>query len=296
MDIKYNAQCCEIKKYNYDAGFLDDCVEATYIIHLKDNGRLERIQEQLKEYHPTKVVYIAFNEGFKKGGKPDFIKNSTHDLIDVNFQILKHSKEMKYDNILILEDDFIFSEKIKEDFHKNNITSFLKKNSHKPYYYLLGCVPILQVPYDSYNYRPILCGGTHAVIYNNKMKDIILSHKQEDIKDWDDLGIWLTYKYTYYTPLCYQLFPETENSKSWGMNNNFLIYWLKQSAKVVFNMLNMDKSIEPGYSIFYILSKILPFLIVFFVFFFIVFVIMFIVIVIKIKNKQNSNKSLRIEI
>ncbi len=67
-----NSNCYTFKKIIYDNVLLDN-VEATYIIHLKDNGRLEDIQKQLKEYQPTKIVYIVFNEGFKKCKKPEFI-------------------------------------------------------------------------------------------------------------------------------------------------------------------------------------------------------------------------------
>jgi hypothetical protein len=280
--MEENLQCYTFKKFTNNNGFFDDIVEATYIIHLKDNGRIDRIHEQLQEYQPTKIIYIVYNEGFKKCVKSEFIQNSVSDLIDVNLQILKHSKKMNYDNILVLEDDFIFSKKIKENFHKNNIISFLKNNNYKPYYYLLGCAPMLQIPYDYYNYRPILSGGAHAVIYNSKMKDIILNCKQENMKDWDDLGIWLNHRYTYYIPLCYQLFPETENSKFWGVDDNFITRYIKQSGKIFLKLLNMDQNVEPGYSILYIFSKIIFFLIILIV----------IVFILKVYNIVFLNKSI----
>ena len=278
-----NSNCYTFKKIIYDNVLLDN-VEATYIIHLKDNGRLEDIQKQLKEYKPTKIVYIVFNEGYKKCKKPEFITSSVTDLVDTNLHILKHSKSMNYNNILILEDDFIFSEKIKDKFHQNNISDFLNKNSNNPYYYLLGCAPILQVPYDYYNYRPVFSGGTHAVIYNTKMRDIILSCKQEDITDWDDLGIWLMYRYAYYTPLCYQLFPDTENSKSWGVNDNFILYNIKQSGRYFLKKLNMDAKAEPGYSILYTFSKLLFLCIILFLILIIIKLTKLIWIKLKIKN------------
>ena len=269
--MEVNSSCYTFKKITYNKALLNN-VEATYIIHLKNNGRLQDIQQQLKEYQPTKIVYIVFNEGFKNCKKPEFIKSSVSDLIDTNLHILKHSKNMNYNNILILEDDFIFSEKIKDSFHQNNISNFLIKNSNKPYFYLLGCSPILQVPYDYYNYRPILSGGNHAVVYNAKMRDIILSCNQEDITDWDDLGIWLMHRYTYYTPLCYQLFPETENSKSWGINDNFILYNIKQSGRFFLKILNMDTKTEPGYSILYVISKLLFFCIILFLIIIFIFI------------------------
>jgi hypothetical protein len=65
--------------------------------------------KQLNEYQPTNTVYILFNKGYKKCKKQDFITNPPYDLVDANLNIFKHAKENNYDNILILEDDFIFS-------------------------------------------------------------------------------------------------------------------------------------------------------------------------------------------
>ena len=44
--------------------------DATYILYLEGNGRYSQIEEQLKEYHPTKIVHIIFNKGYKKCDKP----------------------------------------------------------------------------------------------------------------------------------------------------------------------------------------------------------------------------------
>ena len=45
---------------------LNNSVDATYVIHLENNGRLNSIKYQLTKYQPTKIVYIVFNKGFKK--------------------------------------------------------------------------------------------------------------------------------------------------------------------------------------------------------------------------------------
>jgi hypothetical protein len=66
MDIDFNTECYTFKKITYQKGIYDESVDATYIIHLKDNGRIDHIYEQLTMYHPTKVVYIVYNLGFKK--------------------------------------------------------------------------------------------------------------------------------------------------------------------------------------------------------------------------------------
>ena len=46
--------------------WLFENVDATYILHLEGNGRLDHIHDQLKTYHPTKKVYLVYNKGYKK--------------------------------------------------------------------------------------------------------------------------------------------------------------------------------------------------------------------------------------
>jgi hypothetical protein len=105
--------CYNFKKVTYNNGLLDDAIDATYIIHLEGNGRYEDILKQLELYQPTKIVYIVFNKGYTKCQKDENIVLPAHDLVDAFLQIFKDAKHKNYDNILILEDDFIFSEKIK---------------------------------------------------------------------------------------------------------------------------------------------------------------------------------------
>lgn len=41
----------------YKSGILDKTVDATYIIHLENNGRLQNIQNQLSNYHLSKILF-----------------------------------------------------------------------------------------------------------------------------------------------------------------------------------------------------------------------------------------------
>ena len=251
-----NQHCYRFEQIRYTDGLLSNSIDATYIIHLENNGRIEDIINQLQEYHPTNIVYIVYNKGYKKCTKQDYIKNSAHDLVDANIEICKHAENQHYSNILVLEDDFMFSPKIKEAEHNESVCTFLKDTENSPVFYLLGCVPLLLIPYDFNHYKSPVTGGTHAVIINEKMRNIILSETQESIDDWDKFpGLnYYHYKYTYHTPLCYQLFQDTDNSKIWGGNNLFFQIYCKIGF-YIFYALNMHKQVEPGYSIFYFLSK-----------------------------------------
>ena len=264
--------CYKFEKYIFEKPIFKKTIDATYIIYLENNGRLNNIKEQLYKYKPTETIYICFNKGYKKCKKDEFITNPTYDLVDAYLQIFKHADKMNYNNILILEDDFIFSEEILNQKHINNINNFLINHNNKIYQYYLGCIPYLLIPYDHNNYRS-LSTVTHSVIYSKKYREYILNVNQKMIIDWDYYNgtKLLKYKYCYYKPLCYQLFTETENSQYWGKNTVFKDFSNIYTKLImfIFNKLNMDKKPEPGFTYFYIFAKLL-FIILFLLFCFII--------------------------
>ena len=255
--------CYRFEKYNYDnleEPIFEYTIDATYVIHLENNGRLNNIKYQLSKFKPTNTTYICFNKGYKNCKKKDFITNAPYDLIDAFLNVFKHAESMNYNNILVLEDDFIFSEEIKKKEHINNINYFLIVNNNKSFHYYLGCIPTILIPYDYYNYRN-LSSGCHSVIYSKNFRNELLNVDQIKISDWDlYIGTKLfKYKYCYYKPLCYQLIVQTENSKQWGMNTIFKdyknIYY--ELFMFIIKKLNMDKEPEPGFTYFYIFSKMM---------------------------------------
>ena len=261
MSFKDSSQCYNFKKIKYNKGLLDDVVDATYIIHLEGNWRYDRIMSQLKTYHPTKEVYIVFNKGYNKCQKDERIKLPAHDLVDAFLQVFKHAKNENYDNILILEDDFIFSKKIKKTSTQQDICAFLNNNKNEDYQYFLGCLPVLQIPctLDSKHFINIGSGGMHAVIYTKKNRERLLKVNQKDITDWDYYSFIYLRRYMYHEPLCYQLFPDTDNSNNWH-KDNYIFHEISKLLKKILNLFKLDTQIEPGYSVFYIFSKIFPFI------------------------------------
>lgn len=284
--IYENNTCYNFKKITYTNGLLDDAVDATYIIHLEGNGRYESILKQLELYQPTKIVYIVFNKGYKNCNKDENIVLPAHDLVDAFLQIFKHANNpsQNYNNILILEDDFIFSEKIKVVSTRSNICTFLNTHKNDNFQYLLGCLPLMQFPStsDCKNYRTVASIGTHACIYSKTNRTQLLEIEQTKITDWDLYNCFNTQRYTYYEPICYQLFPDTENSNNWHKDNIFHVF--AKLTKKVMEFFKLDIQVEPGYSFFYIFSKIVFFLLLFIVLFIVFLIVLF------IKNKTQKFK------
>jgi len=261
-----NSPCYSLKEYHFDDPIFNH-IDATYIIHLEGNGRYEAIEKQLQTYHPTKLVYLVFNKGFKKCEKEKRIDKSPLDLCDAFFTIFKDANEKKYENILVLEDDFTFDEKILDKTHANSIETFLKEKQGNLFAYYLGALPFLQMSLNTEHNRVFFSGGTHACIYPRIfIKHIVEKVKQETVMDWDIYMNFEHTRYKYHTPLCYQLFPQTENQKYWGCENPIFHYVSKIGIEFI-KLLKLDTNVHPGYDIFEFASK--------FIFWFIVFTLIF---------------------
>lgn len=254
-------RCYEYEEYNFNNPLLN--VDATYIIHLQGNGKYESIIDQLHKYPISKKVYIVLNKGYKKCKKNPAITKPPLDLIDAYLEVFNHATNKG--NILILEDDFMFDNNILDPIHRNNVNQFIK-NLNDVYY--IGVLPYILLPYDFYNYRNLLSTGTHSVIYSKKFRDKVKN--QLNINDWD---IYLkSHKgYVYYTPLCYQLFPDTDNSKHWG-DHNIILYFMGIIARFIIKLTSLDKSIT-AYSYFYFVSKLWILLFLFIIWILLTFII-----------------------
>ena len=169
-----------------------------------------------------------------------------YDITDSFFNIIEHSLENNYENILILEDDFIFDDKIKDKKIINEIKSFIIENKDDTFYFNLGPLPILFYPnLNLFNniYRGYFDVGTQCVIYSKSIRKEIIKNKSIPILYYD---IFLTNNFKHYFykyPLCYQLYSNTNNSAYWNQNN---IFW-----NSLLNILNLDKNPQPGYDILY---------------------------------------------
>jgi hypothetical protein len=248
-------ECYKIKTLQFDDGLFDNCISATYVIHLSENGREQQIYSNLSDIHPSRLVHIVYNKGFRKCFKGDHVKDTVSDLTSTYLWIFRDAIKQNYNNILILEDDFIFDPEIGSKTHVHSIQQFINKNQHKEFCYLLGCLPFLMVPHSSHCYNTVST-GTHCVIYSNPLMKRVSTMHPSDIGDWDVFMQFNTRKIAHYTPLCYQLIPKTENMSNWGIDSIIN----KLGAIILINyvrLLSLHNSVYPGYDIAYIIAKIL---------------------------------------
>jgi hypothetical protein len=176
-----NNTCYSLKEYTFDNPIFNS-VDATYIIHLEGNGRLNNIKEQLKYYHPTKIVYILFNKGFKKCEKDKHINKPPFDLIDAFFNCFKDANTKNYDNILILEDDFIFDEKILDKNHSTEIDRFLGNKSEQIYIYYIGSVTYLQSAFGEYHNRLFFFYWNTIMYLSKIIYELYIKYRSKEYK------------------------------------------------------------------------------------------------------------------
>ena len=218
-------------------------VDAAYVIHLENNGRLPQLTKQLETTHVADVVHVLYNAGYKKVAKDLPAQTPAHDLVHAYKHVFLDAREKGYDRVLVLEDDFFF----RDDMGKaevDSVNAYLKANSDRKLLYQLGCSPGVMMPVGGGTYLTASC-GTHACVYTRKLRDYVLDFKGL-IRDWDWFMTFHTLRYAYSRALCYQLYPDTDNSNQWMA---LLGYTYVLKAAIRFFMLNTQA--EPGYSICY---------------------------------------------
>lgn len=261
MDIENNSKCFTFESLHFEKGIFDDSIECAYVIHLLNNGRLQHIYDEIKNIIPSKNIIIAKNLGYKKCNKKLIDNAPYQDLTDAFLQCFSHAKKNGFKNIMILEDDFIFNRNITQS-DIDKITNFVKLNKDEEYVLNLGAIPVAIYPsIYSGMYRTIKNFGMHCNIYSekliNKMDNLDVTAKHWDVIIEQNVNM----RYMFYKPLCYQTFPETENKKTWSeKNETSIIGYLKNG---VINVLGLDKTPEPGFTILYWIAKLLFWCIIF---------------------------------
>lgn len=229
-------RCNEFKLIQFERGLLDNVIDAIYVILLKDSPRTESVYRQLYNLKLCKTNFIEVNQRFKKCHIPELHRqNTAYHLLYNNIQIIKHANQHNFNNILILEDDFIFTNDITNNKIINDLERFTTNTDFN--LLLLGCIPYLSFPnFKSLKFpHIILSAQTHSTIFSRKGRNIVLdqynrcSGKMCVIKNNTKQNIplnqvelhdlWFNYfmnkKYCYYKPLCFQPNSETENRKLW---------------------------------------------------------------------------------
>jgi hypothetical protein len=237
-------------------------VDVTYILYLRGSPRIADVERQIKNSPPTKIVYLITNDGYKKSHRPFLPEQSTlADCCYSHYTACEHAHRHGYNNILILEDDFIFEKDIIDLNNTKSIEKFILGNDIQRYF--LGCIPFMLVP-SSLNlthYKMINGGASHAVIHTKRGIETFLQDYRRDPKSLLQIDMYFAQNeaYTFHKSLCTQMFPMTQNrSENWGDTETIKGKFFNWGI----NLLNLDKKTQPGTDTMYGLAKSVPYLII----------------------------------
>jgi hypothetical protein len=292
MYIK-NKHCYDFQLRDFSTpGLFDDFVDMTYIITShKYLERNKKVELELQKLIPTRKIYFVYNSTYKTCNKILPQQIPPYDLKDANLNIMHHSLENGFNNILILENDFFYSDFLLNNVKNKEVVREIKDFFNDPYYsekpfaYNLG--PNVQLLYHNIfskykNTNTLLLGAAaHAVIYNKKIQLEIVKENGNLITnifpDFDkniDAYILFNYDvYFYNKPLIIQIWKDTENSNNWT-NTKLLNDIIKLYNNKLFKL---DANPELGLSIQYKFLFFMNYLFGFIIFVFISWILYYFV-------------------
>ena len=264
--------CYSFIKLSFENGLFDKWIDMCYLLTMENSNRCEMYTYQLNKYKPFSTIIIQVNKGYKVCKKNLHKQISIQDINESYLNVFQHAKANNYNNIMILEDDFMFDNTINQNI-ADNIGKFINNNN----YHIYNFGPIIHISSPSFDknissvhHRSIIQGTAHCVIYSSYYID----HYIDNYKYMNDRGVdevWNNIKiikYKYYKPLCYQIFSQTENQTNWASNSNVIFKLFCNFFIKIINILQLNKKIKPGFTIMNIFGYI-PFIIVVFVIIFI---------------------------
>ena len=211
-----------------ESGMFDGIVDMTYCLTLIGSERSKTIHRKIKRSRISSTVIIQHNHGYKCDGKGLKQQVSFNDITHALGNVMRHATEKGYENILVLEDDFIVDHSYFDQTDVDRIGEFTKSNPFD--LYNLGVLGPMSYPVDLYHRRALHSSWAHAVIYNKRYFDkyIKLVERIEYNIPCDDvpMSIPSARVYFYWKPIIFQIFERTENRGTWGPEGGMEVFGL----------------------------------------------------------------------
>lgn len=256
--------CTKYKYISFEKGILDDIIDAVYVITLENDKNYNDIMHQINKFKLSKNNYIQINKRYEDCKQDLCEQKSYYHLFHNNIKIFKHSNDKNYNNILVLESDFIFDEKIRDGNVILDLKNFI--NNHYFNIYYLGVFPINFEYYSSKHLKLIYNLDCHSSIISRNARNKLIDRYNNDkcLTNCSFFAksvchkhdVWLNFNidnvYCYYIPLCYQTIHSSENTKFHPIRS-------KNPLMNFTDKENIDKAWSTLYTIlkvFYYLKKI----------------------------------------
>jgi hypothetical protein len=248
--MENNKRCYYYKKYFFENCIFDNIVDCCIVLLMEhDKEREKHVLKTINKYKLCRNTIIQYNKGYKKCNKKLYEQTSIYDINDAYYTAFKYADSENYKNILILEDDAIFDNNIKNPKVIKDI-ELLYKNKEVNMFHLGPACSLfdpLSILVDTYNCKKILFTAvTHANIYNNKFREIYYKsyetgNRSVSVDQNHNMFVYGNI-YTYNKPLAVQPIIETENLKSWGFGKIKIGYFF---LYIVNKILGLDTKNKP---------------------------------------------------
>ena len=208
-----------------ETGFFDNIIDCCYVLTMENSKRSKNINYRLSIMgYPCKKIRIQYNKGFRNCEKVLKEQKTNYDIIDANNNVFLDAKKNKFKNIMVLEDDFIFTDRVKNPEIIKDVENLF--DSMDVNIFNLGPILFIYNPlyliYRKHNcikcqFAPIAHGMIYSPKFYNKFTEEYRLNKITNPHfDYNFNNFFIDGIYCHSNLLCIQSFSETENSKNWG--------------------------------------------------------------------------------
>lgn len=252
--------CYSYQTMHFKHGALD--VDAVYVLTMENSSRIDGLKSQLYHHKPGANIIIQINKGFRAcrkrlcGNSKTDIDISVEDISHAYLNAFQHALDNGYKNVLILEDDAVFSDLYFTTENIDVVNDFIPKLQKNGFVFALGVLPWASLYHSNGIRRSLLSTGTHATIFPQRIMEEILL----DCNSIHDIDLYINFHCTRYfhsLPLVSQTFAATENRANWGDNFGIFGAIARYFIGIVIWCLGLEDKVEPGTTIIYTINKII---------------------------------------
>lgn len=227
MSDSLSETCYRYEVVHLGIGIMEDIIDAAYVMTLENSPRVTEMVTRLQQLTPLSSVVVQYNKTYRNCNKSGIINTPNLDLHHAMRKAMQTALKQGSRHILLMEDDCEF---LPKQFTRENafyIKQLLREDDDIDAY-LLGCIPMISVPKMNGKHMRIFRGGsTHAVLWTEKGMREFLKLPLRNGADEVYVDLLITTKLRVFapsSPYAVQLITDTENSRNWMKNLDFVIH------------------------------------------------------------------------
>lgn len=250
-----NKQCYYYKYIKQENGIFENTVDAVFVLLMENSKREDSVKNQLSKYNLHSNIIIQYNKGFKSCKKKLIEYKSNYDLLDAYIQVFNYSNKNNYENILVLEDDFIVTKNIYKKDYISAISNFIKNNDYNVFSLGTHCF-LKKKKINNYINKCFIYPSAHANIYNKQYFKIFKDLVDKKILRHADQYINVNKLYMVNIPIIIQPYETTENKQNWDIIGLYSHLFLDKLLNINWDKNYKEKELEYWERYYYFFTKV----------------------------------------